>query len=284
MPILSDLIQGTQGQQPGGIMDILKNIQKPPPDPEEQKTKARIGVMGQATELFSDSLGGMSDEAKKPLVSAFMKNILSPPTQSLAEGTVKGTEEPTKTPQALPVQPTADTTEGKPNMLLEVLKRIGVPGLAAILGSTGAMPLAGAAGLGTGFVKGFGEAEELGLEREKITATKKEKAAREEKADLNRAWNQATQVAKQQVDEFGQPIPLTAKSVQRLADSILKLKQEGLEAQRKQKGIVEKAITGKFQVPKDAPSAQGKPDGSLLKDASGKAIARAVNGQWQSIQ
>jgi len=247
MPILSDIIQGQQGQpqpqMPGGIMEMLKNLTQPapPPTPEEQQVRGKTKAIASLVDDFSGSLTNLSPEEKKPLVSAFMKNILNPPTQSLAEGKVKGTKEPTKTPTALPAEKTGGEEKQK-SILWEMLKRVGVPGLAAILGSTGAMPMAGAAGLGTGYVKGMEEQEKLGLEKEKIEYSKAEKQDASDRADEAAARSIVhTMIPK---GMWGSMEALDASQYQKLYDSALNLVKETKKAQSTQKDVVEKAVTG----------------------------------------
>lgn len=160
---------------PGRISNIAQNM----PTPMSKQEQFARGMATNTAKLVGDFYGGLEgipEENRETFAKDFLRSLQKQQQQG-QPGTVQAAqpqEAPTpvapKTAQA--ETPPADT-EGKPNVLWEVLKRVGVPGLAAILGSTGAMPLAGAAGLGTGFVKGQLGAE--ATEREGSAAAGKQK-------------------------------------------------------------------------------------------------------------
>uniref|UniRef100_A0A6M3KGJ9 Uncharacterized protein n=1 Tax=viral metagenome TaxID=1070528 RepID=A0A6M3KGJ9_9ZZZZ len=198
MPILGADFQGNQPVDLG-VIEVLKKLtqpQMPPPTQEEQAIRMKTKAIGSLVNDFSGSLGSIGEDTKKSLTQSFMKSLLNPKTAEAGQST----QEPQAQLKSTMGGRVEDFTakkgqEGKPsdkpNILWEVLKRVGVPGLAAVLGSTGAMPLAGAAGLGTGYVKGMQSAEEIGLEKEKINYTKAEKnetqEQKENKQDLDNA-------------------------------------------------------------------------------------------------
>ena len=141
----------------------MGTIARQAPEMANNAVKGPASFIGKQVAEFSASLEGLSPEERQPYVKAFQNKVVE---QLIGGGPKKAEaaqEETKQMPQTSapqqPATPQPQQSQG-PNQLMELLKRVGIPGLAAILGSTGAMPLASAAGLGSGYTKGFGGAEE----------------------------------------------------------------------------------------------------------------------------
>ena len=231
----------------------VSQFQAPPQSKEEMMAREKTKAIGSLVNDFSKSLGDMPLEMSKPLINAFLKNFISPKEQQKPQetplnpliGGSTGVEKPqqptqpvTKTETAAPQGPQ------KPNHLMQALRHMGVPALAAILGGTGAMPLASAAGLGSGYAEGFAGAQ-------KRTATETEEKADRDSKD----WKTALDIAGKMKtkDENGDDVPVSKEELGPLAKEIYALikKREGAIAA--QKTIVETGGNGGLTKPENVP-------------------------------
>ena len=227
----------------------VSQFQAPPQSKEEMMAREKTKAIGSLVNDFSKSLGDMPLEMSKPLINAFLKNFISPKEQKKPqEGQTEPASQPTQPQQ--PTQPVTKTETAapqgpqKPNHLMQALRHMGVPALAAILGGTGAMPLASAAGLGSGYAEGFAGAQ-------KRTATEEEKKADRDSKD----WKTALDIAGKMKtkDEYGEDVPVSKEELGPLAKEIYALikKREGAIAA--QKTIVETGGNGGLTKPENVP-------------------------------
>ena len=222
----------------------VSQFQAPPQSKEEMMAREKTKAIGSLVNDFSKSLGDMPLEMSKPLINAFLKNFISPKEQKKPqEGQTEPASQPTQPQQ--PTQPVTKTETAapqgpqKPNHLMQALRHMGVPALAAILGGTGAMPLASAAGLGSGYAEGFAGAQ-------KRTATETEEKADRDSKD----WKTALDIAGKMKtkDEYGEDVPVSKEELGPLAKEIYALIKKREGAITEQKNILDRA-NGKLVKP-----------------------------------
>ena len=127
--------------------------------PQAQAVKAKL--LDTLVQQLFPKTGG---QGQAPTSQAQMQPPLPDPSMG---GIVRGTPEPTQTPNALPALPPDVQQQGN-NAIWEFLKQMGIPIASTIAGMASPGMLPGAAGLSTGYASGMKEAKDRELEKEKL--------------------------------------------------------------------------------------------------------------------
>jgi len=229
MGLLEDIInRGQQQYQNMGQaqqvtpQQIMPQIGQPQTK-EEQAVRAKTKAIGSLTGDFAKSLEGVPDETKPTLIQAFMKNLLKPPeTEKTPEKSSEKPQTPSVIPSSTPKTSDDKDTDDKDNFLMQLLLSAGVPGLAAIIGSTTGNQnvLAGASGLSQGYAGGYTGAQELGEKRVERAEKKTEKEEKEEKEKRDDSYSIAIQLSKMGVVDK----ELTPQQLSALAEEVYAIK------------------------------------------------------------
>src|SRR3990167_1455146 len=181
--------------------------------PQAQAVKAKL--LDTLVQQLFPKTGG---QAQAPTSQALPSAPLPDPSMG---GIVRGTPEPTQTPNALPIFPPDVPQQGN-NAIWEFLKQMGIPIASTIAGVANPSFLPGAAGLNTGYASGFQSGQEFKLKKETAEVDKMDKKQKAEKEKWDDSYRTAIELSK--TGAFGGIEPTSPQQLDNIAAEIYKLR------------------------------------------------------------